>query len=306
MTPRSERTAAFEEAIEQEWSEYYFKFMTRNDGHLFDLDQVGFTSNPNITLKTIENHPEYEWSHEGIMSNPNLTWTFLKSFKNGMFADNEECLMLYRKNSLHYNHDYDEHADLREKGMGIKNMKKLERNFNKTDYLENYDVYLDSNTSPYMLPKYFKEFDLPLNAGYIARNPNVTIEFLNELVLDNKFNYNSIIYNPAQNGVFTYTDILNNPQIPWRYEDFGINSSLRFNFIENNETIASGHAYLDLVSYNKFTVEKTAFLERRRCDYLAAYRIQQWWWRVTSNPANPVCRRRLEHDYAEMFQVTPN
>jgi hypothetical protein len=301
---RKQRTSAFEASIEQEWSEYYIQFMTKNDGHLFDLDQEGFTSNPNITLKTIENHPEYEWSHKGIMLNPNLTWTFLKSFKEGMFADNEECLMLYRMNSLHYNDDYEAHADLREKGMGIKNVKKLERNFNAADF-ENFDVYLDSLTSPYMLPKHFREFDLSLTAGYIACNPNMTIEFLNELV-DNGVKFNSIIYNPAQNGVFTYADILDNPQIPWRYEDFGLNSSLRFNFIEKNETIACGREYLDLVSYNKFTAEKEAFLERRRRDYLAAYRIQQWWWRVTSHPANPVCRRRLAREYAEMFQVTPN
>jgi hypothetical protein len=304
MTPRSERTSVFVEAIEQEWSEYYCQFMTKNDGHLFHLDQEGFTSNTNITLKTIENHPEYEWSYEGIMRNPNLTWTFLKKLKNGMFADNEECLILYRMNSLYYDDDYEAHADLREKGMGIKNMKKLERNFNETDF-GNYDVYLDSLTSPYMLPKHFKEFNMECCAGYIAHNPNMTIEFLKELV-DGGFKFNSIIYNPAQNGAFTYTDIVNNPQIPWRYEDFGINSSLRFNFIENNETIADGRDYLNLVSYNKFTVEKEAFLYRRRREYLAAYRIQQWWWRVTSHPANPVCRRRLERHYAEMLQATPN
>jgi hypothetical protein len=56
----------------------------------------------------------------------------------------------------------------------------------------------------------------------------------------------------------------------------------------------------------EYVYEKEKFEERRKREHLAAYRIQQWWLRVTSHPDNPVCKRRLEQDYEEMFQVTPN
>ena len=306
MTPRSERTAAFEAEIAQEWSEYYFQFMTKNDGGRFYLDQVLFSANINITMKTIKNHPEYEWSFEGILSNGNLTWEFMKTLKNGELADDDECLMLYRMNSIHYNEDYVKHADLREKGMGIKEINKLQRNF-KLEDLTNYDLYVDTCYSDYVhqhhLLKY-PNYDWHYTR-YCSCSPNMTIEFFQELV-NKKVCLNSTLYNAAQNAVFTYTDIKNNPQLPWKYQDFGMNGSLRFDFIINNPTIFDGCQYLNDICLNVFSVEKAAFLERRRREYMAAYRIQQWWLRVTSHPANVVCQRRLERDYAEMFQVTPN
>jgi hypothetical protein len=56
----------------------------------------------------------------------------------------------------------------------------------------------------------------------------------------------------------------------------------------------------------EYVYEKRLFEERRKREHLAAYRIQQWWLQVTSHPDNPVCRRRLEREYEEMFQVAPN
>jgi hypothetical protein len=56
----------------------------------------------------------------------------------------------------------------------------------------------------------------------------------------------------------------------------------------------------------EYTYEEKSFKERKYREHMAAYCIQQWWLRVTSDPSNPVCRRRLEREYAEMFQVTPN
>lgn len=51
----------------------------------------------------------------------------------------------------------------------------------------------------------------------------------------------------------------------------------------------------------EYVYEKQMFEERRKREHLAAYRIQQWWLQVTSDPSNPVCKRRLEREYAEMF-----
>ena len=39
---------------------------------------------------------------------------------------------------------------------------------------------------------------------------------------------------------------------------------------------------------------------RRFRRHLAAYRIQQHWYRITTNPAHPVCIRRLERQYDQL------
>jgi hypothetical protein len=56
----------------------------------------------------------------------------------------------------------------------------------------------------------------------------------------------------------------------------------------------------------EYVYEKMLFEERKKREHVAAYTIQQWWLQVTSHPDNPVCKRRLEREYEEMFQVAPN
>jgi len=56
----------------------------------------------------------------------------------------------------------------------------------------------------------------------------------------------------------------------------------------------------------EYVYEKQLFEYKLKNEHMAAYKIQQWWFCVTSNPRNPVCKRRLEREYNEMFQVTPN
>jgi hypothetical protein len=56
----------------------------------------------------------------------------------------------------------------------------------------------------------------------------------------------------------------------------------------------------------EYPYEKKCFEERKYRQHMAAYRIQQWWLRITGDPKNPVCIRRLEREYEASFQVTPN
>ena len=56
----------------------------------------------------------------------------------------------------------------------------------------------------------------------------------------------------------------------------------------------------------EYVYEKKMFEERKKREHMASYKIQQWWLQVTSHPNNPVCKRRLERDYEEMFQNTLN
>ena len=300
MPSRQERTTAFEALIAQEWSEYYYDFMTTHDGGLFILDTDIFSANENISLKTIENHPEYDWSNEGVFMNPNLTWDFLKTFKSGRFADERHALNAFRLNSTHYARDYAKNADLREVGLKPREREPFEH-IKFEECIDNYVSMHNAPWSKHILPHHVRlnpQYDWHYTA-YATCNPNMTIDFLRELYDTNKLSkYRpSLIYSPITNSVFTYDDIMDNPDIPWNYKDFGENGTLTFDFILNNPTICDGVDYLENVSSNEFHVEKAAFLEERRREYLAAYKIQQWWLKETSRPENAVCQRRLERDY---------
>lgn len=310
MTPRSERTAAFEEKIPEEWSEYYFRFMTKYDGTLFYVNPVNISANINISLQTILNHPEYEWSLEGISKNPNLTWEFVKTYKDGVMLRNDDLIWDYRLHSLYYDHDYENNEDMREIVIPPSRILKT------PDYTvdEIITIWSKGESPIANLMRSTRLFPQDLldhpevewqYRRFACVNPNMTISYFKkfiELGYITNWGSNSLA---TFNSAFSFEDIINTPELGWDYNDVGINKTLRFQFILDNPTI-NGKEYLDYVDDNEFVVEKAAFLERRRRDYLAAYKIQQWWWRVTSNPANPVCRRRLEREYAEMFQVTPN
>lgn len=311
MTPRSERTSAFEKVIEQEWSEYYFKFMTSHDGSLFYVYPVNISRNINISLQTILNHPEYEWSLEGISINPNLTWEFVKTYKDGAILLDDELLWEYRLHSLHYARDYENNEDMREIVDPPTSMKMM------PDYSID-DIMLIVPISPggssianMLRSKKIFPHHLMLHPEvewnytiFASTNPNMTVaDFKHFIELGHIKSWRKSL--ASFNSAFDVEDIVKTPELEWDYEGVGVNSKLRFQFILDNHTI-NGKEYLSYVDENEFVVEKAAFLERRRREYLAAYRIQQWWWRVTSHPDNMVCKRRLERDYAEMFQVTQN
>lgn len=303
MTPRSERTTAFEETIAQEWSEHYFKFMTTHDATLFYMDPVYFSANPNISLETIFNHPEYEWDIQGISKNPNLTWDFIKSYKDGILLTDQKYMWYYRTYSLHYAIDYENNEELRNIGD--------EPLTERREYSLNEILSTPKTTSmtcfsrcKCLLPQYL--IDNPEYKWnymqYAVGNPNMTVTYLKEFIKRGyvKMTRISLISN---NPAFVFEDIVNTPEINWDYSALGSNSTLRFQFILDNPTI-NGESYLDCVDYNDFRCEKQAFLERRRREYMSAYKIQQWWWCVTSNPVNVVCQRRLESDYERYERST--
>jgi len=310
MTPRTERTTAFDKAIPQEWSEYYFRFMTNYDGLLFYVNPVNISANINISLQTILNHPEYEWSLEGISKNPNLTWEFVKTYKDGVMLRDDELIWNYRLHSRHYDYDYEHNEDMREIVIPPSRIQKT------PDYTvgEIITVWSEGGfpsivnlmRSTRLFPQDLldhPEIEWPYRR-FVCINPNMTISYFKRFIeLGHITNWHDSF--ATFNSAFNFEDIINTPELGWDYNDVGINKTLRFQFILDNRTI-HGKEYLEYVDDNEFAVEKAAFLERRRREYMAAYRIQQWWWCVTSHPANVVCQRRLERDYAEMLQVTPN
>ncbi len=85
-----------------------------------------------------------------------------------------------------------------------------------------------------------------------------------------------------------------------------IAGNLTFDYlIENKEgmnTLREHHYFTPgKLLCEEYTHEEKSFKERKCREHMAAYRIQQWWLRVTSDPRNPVCIRRLERDFVREF-----
>ena len=55
------------------------------------------------------------------------------------------------------------------------------------------------------------------------------------------------------------------------------------------------------ISLNKFQKEKELFIEKEFREYIAAYRIQQWWYKITLSPEYAVGRRCINRKYDKLF-----
>lgn len=77
-------------------------------------------------------------------------------------------------------------------------------------------------------------------------------------------------------------------------------------FIEFIEPDADNIIMVAQLFQKEYPYEKKCFTERKQREYMAAYRIQQWWIKVTSHPENAVCQRRLENEYDVMVPNRKN
>lgn len=53
---------------------------------------------------------------------------------------------------------------------------------------------------------------------------------------------------------------------------------------------------------NSFEKEKELFINRKKREYIAAYKIQQWWYKVTMSPEYVIGRKFIEKRRAELFE----
>ena len=56
------------------------------------------------------------------------------------------------------------------------------------------------------------------------------------------------------------------------------------------------------LSSNKFTKEKSLFMERKLREHLVAFKIQTYWRRANYNPGYELCKRRLMRE-CDMFGI---
>ena len=128
---------------------------------------------------------------------------------------------------------------------------------------------------------------------YISSNPNITWDIIRENP-DKPW----IWYYISRKPNITWDIIRENPDKPWAWEVISENLNITMDIIQE---------YPDkpwdwkAISLNKFQKEKQLFIEKALMKYLAAYRIQQWWYKITLSPVYVVGRKFINRKYDKLF-----
>ena len=75
-----------------------------------------------------------------------------------------------------------------------------------------------------------------------------------------------------------------------------------FEYFEENH-IKYKHNIIDFkLSFIDFKLSYKDIFEKKAREYLAAYRIQQWWYKITLSPEYKVGRKFINRKYDECFE----
>ena len=138
-----------------------------------------------------------------------------------------------------------------------------------------------------------KYYDKPWNWYGISMNPNITMDII-EQHPDKPWDWESISFN--QN--IRIETILKYPDKPWDWTGISRNQNITMDIIDK---------YPDKpwnwygISYNTFNYEKELFIEKRMKEYLASYRIQQYYWKGICNPYCQIGYNKVNRDYDKLF-----
>ena len=145
--------------------------------------------------------------------------------------------------------------------------------------------------------EYYRRFVLKysdkLNWELISCNPNISMDII-EKYPDNPWDWNSISYNPN----ITMDIIEKYPDKPWNWNAISCNPNITMSFIEKNLDKRWNWYW---ISRNPFNYEKELFIEKRMRKYLAAYKIQQYYWKSVCNPHCQIGYNKVNRDYDKLF-----
>lgn len=250
-----------------------------------------------VTMDDITANPDLPWSEEGICNNTNLTMEFIKANPDKPW--NWQVISQSRKITIH---------DI------LANLDKpwdwFQISYNRTITMQD----IESNPT------------LPWNWNGISYKTNITINFMKDNW--NKLSRISLMYNTLINtdtvqflmekGLYTNPNVVGynilnyNPNITLKFIKANQNYQWYWSGLSQNPhlTMAFVDEYFDLentnwyyISHHEFTVDKQDYRLAKYREYLAAYRIQQWWHKLRLDPRHPVGIRRLEREYDSLFAI---
>ena len=258
---RSSRTKYARKSIAEKWEDHYYDTYVKP---YMKYSHNAVMCNKNITMRTIENHPEFPWNTDLAM-NPNLTFKFIQEHLDvdwrWTILSRHKCITLEIIDK--YNNDPNYHWDI----IGIS------ANPNLTiEYIRSHpDAYWDygaiSKNSTFTIEDIETNSDLPWDYPYICLNPNVSLDFIKKRVnyLREKHHYSDKDINLnidwnflAKNPAISLRDIEENLSLPWKGQYLSSNPNLTLELIKchpeiqwNNYNLAKNPNinYKELVPY---------------------------------------------------------
>ena len=262
---------------------------------------------PEVTPEFIEKYIDKPWNYRSLSMCPNITIDFIKTHIdnawNWHYMMENEALDAYEL-MREFPDKLSEH--IYNNPTIFKNMDFVRANIHKTG------VGLKATHKSVTLELIEANLDLPWSRQSISKRPDLTIPFI-------KKHKSMLAWELVTSYIGLKQHVFNNPDLPWdysalvyrhdltreelfryitKYNDafkFTMHPALKFKDMANGSLIKwERRAILG----NSFTAERDDYISANYRCYLSAYRIQQHWHRIRSDPRHPVGKKRLEADYA--------
>lgn len=274
------------------------------------------THNPRITLEFIERHldlyVQQEWYLNSISRMKIVTLEFIEKhiniFKHTKIEMNPNVTLDFlRKHNFELVRDWTRPRNFSEYNPNVT----PELVKNNPDVFWHWDkLTARENFSPMENPEF------PWDWGHYHENPNFTFEAVPEdnlrqlnwevisrhrvLTINQIIKYNEYINwgEFSKNNHVTMKFVADHPEFPWVHENLTMNENCTLEILNRyKHSMHSTHQHR--VNTKPLLADKEAFIEREYKRHLAAYRIQQYWIRVRTDPNYALCRKKLERDFAE-------
>ncbi len=313
---RRYRTKNYIKLINSQWTDYYWNFILNNLDK--DLSWEGLSLNPNITMSIIDEYNYLPWVWEKVSCNPNITIDFLLKYINkdwDWFSLSENMNLDIIENNLNLPWDWD----------GISNNKDINIEFILKYKDQDFCWRTLSSHSNITIDNIIDtKYTLPWKWKYIMLNPNITLDFINKY--KNKINWSVLSSNN-----YLSMDIIDN-DLPWDYYILSNNPNLTNEFINkhidkkniqfnwdviyqkiNSTKNLTENIYFDFdnlnninwkyLSGNNLYKNKQLFIERKLLEYMATYRIQQWYIKISVDIQYKFARNKIFNDYDKIYLI---
>jgi hypothetical protein len=278
-----------------------------------DWNWYALSRNPNITFDIVVNNSNLPWKFSSLGLNSNITWEIifnnidlawdwdnLSRYKNITWKDisaNYDLFMSKINLSLfvYYKNNFDLEI--------ITNLPELNWNWqrmssdNIIDYLfKNFpdkplDYYNLSSNRNITWNIVQDNPDKPWDYNELSRNPNITWD----IIQDNPDYFNGSWDFVSYNTNITSQIIQDNLDKPWSYYRLSHNPSITFDIVKNNLDKPWNWDFLSC-NENMFDID-TSKEER---EYMAVFKIKQYWLRSYYNPEFLICKKRLKREFLNL------
>jgi hypothetical protein len=182
------------------------------------------SANPNITMNTINQHPNLPWSWHGISHNENLTLDMIPNYLTQV-----DWMTLSRNPNLNLDFIL-QHADKMCWYSALSNpsidQQDIEKHFIDK---ENYILLCNPNLTIEFIDSIKNEINSNTWFESVSAHPSITIEFV-----DNHINKDWSWYQLGKNKNITFDMVIARPNYPWIYTGLSYNPNITIEFIDSH------------------------------------------------------------------------